>query len=74
LEGSLHSLKIIITFLDMLCMPAVGFESLEDVLGESTSGVTIYATVRMIGFEQSVKNLTNGNVVVIIDHDKVTKL
>lgn len=40
-DGSLDALKVVVTVLDPLGVPAVGLEALHDVLGESTLGVTI---------------------------------
>lgn len=42
LNSSLDASQVIVTVLDPLSVPAVGFESLGNILGESDLGVTIY--------------------------------
>jgi hypothetical protein len=41
LDGSLDALKVSVTVLDVLAVPAVGLESLGDVLSEGALGVAI---------------------------------
>jgi len=41
LDGSLNGLKIVIAVCDGLDVPAIGLETLRDVLGEGDLGVTI---------------------------------
>jgi hypothetical protein len=40
-NGSLDTREVVVTILDPLSVPAVGFETLEDILGEGTLGVTV---------------------------------
>lgn len=41
-DGSLNGLKVAITVLDILGVPAVGLEPLHDILSEGALGVTVY--------------------------------
>ena len=43
-DGLLDGLEVGVTVLDVLYVPAVGLESLADILSESALGVTIYMT------------------------------
>jgi hypothetical protein len=50
-DGFLNALEIRVTVLDVLNVPSVGLEALEDVLSEGALGVTVYICV-------SLRNLT----------------
>lgn len=41
-DGGLDTLKVVVTVLDPLGVPAVGLETLQDILSESALGVTVY--------------------------------
>lgn len=41
-DGGLDALEVVITILDPHSVPAVGLETLHDIFGESTLGVTVY--------------------------------
>lgn len=74
LDSSLDASQVSVTFLDPLNVPAIGFESLRNILSESNLSVAIY--------EQSVKQfsssrrrkLTNGDMVIIINTDQIAQL
>lgn len=76
-DGSLDTREVVVTILDPLGVPAVGLETLSNVLSESTLGVTICGD-QLSAFVYLVwgtrANLTNGDVVVIVDGNQVAKL
>ena len=47
-DGGLDTLEVVVTVLDPLGVPAVGLETLHDVLGEGTLGVTVNGDVVVI--------------------------
>ena len=63
-----------ITILDPLGVPAVGLESLQDVLGEGALGVTICMSVLARPNSLEGQRHTDGDVVVIVDGNQVAKL
>lgn len=73
-DGSLDGLKVVVTVLDVDGVPAVGFITLHDVLGESTLGVTVYSISIFFFFPKGMRVHTNGDTVVIVDGNEVTKL
>jgi hypothetical protein len=54
-------------------VPAVGLESLHNILSEGALGVTVYITSDF-NLPESLAKLTNGNVVVIVDGNEVSEL
>jgi hypothetical protein len=46
-DGFLNALEIRVTVLDVLNVPSVGLEALEDVLSEGALGVTVYICVSL---------------------------
>ena len=48
LDGSLHTLEIGVTLLDVLNVPAVSLETLHNILGEGTLGVTVDRNVVVV--------------------------
>lgn len=59
-----------IAILDPLRMPAVSLEALQDILRECALGVAI-CRLLVIDGQGSATMLTNGDVVIIIDHDQI---
>jgi hypothetical protein len=55
-NGSLDTREVIVTILDPLSVPAVGFETLEDILGEGTLGVTV-CIMKLSDFYSLMDNL-----------------
>lgn len=73
-NGLLNALEIGVTVLDVQSVPAVGFESLQNILGEGALGVTICSVVLAPRFFRKVEILTNGDVVVVVDTNEVAEL
>ena len=77
LDGGLNALKVVVSVLDPLCVPTVSLESLQNILSEGTLGVAVY-TFLLVQVSYRIASdffqLTNRNVVVVVDHDQVTEL
>lgn len=74
-DGLLDALKIVVTISDVLGVPAVGLESLKNVLSEGALGVTVYSLISLlIRFLSANAALTDGDVVVIVDGNEVAEL
>jgi hypothetical protein len=72
-DGLLNALEIGVTVLDVLNVPSVGLEALEDVLSEGALGVAVcLALAWRFVFGEALR--TNGNVVVIVDGNEVAEL
>jgi hypothetical protein len=72
-DGLLNALEIGVTVLDVLNVPSVGLEALEDVLSEGALGVSVcLALAWRFVFGEALR--TNGNVVVIVDGNEVAEL
>lgn len=70
LDGSLNARQVVITIFDVLSVPPIRTEPRQDVFGESTLGVAICTgSVHILLIDHVM--LTNGNVVVIVNHDKI---
>lgn len=76
LDGLLDALKVVVTVLDPHDVPAVGLETLADVLSEGACGVTVCDVLLDLS-NISVRarvSLTNGDVVVVVEGDQVAEL
>jgi hypothetical protein len=73
-DSLLNALEVRVTVRDVLSVPSVGLESLEDVLGEGALGVTVCISVSMSILSSNFSSLTNGDVVVIVDGNEVSEL
>jgi hypothetical protein len=72
-DGLLNALEVGVTILDVLSVPSVGLESLEDILSEGALGVTVYGK-SVSGLPSDSTALTNGDVVVVVDGNEVAEL
>jgi hypothetical protein len=72
-NSSLNALKVTVTILDPLGVPAVGLETLHDVLGEGALGVTVCRELVRDQIRLGAR-LTNGDVVIVVDGNQVAEL
>lgn len=75
-NGCFNAFQIMVAILYPLCVKSISFEPFQDILGEGTLGVTICSP--FISFARLSDGLlfkhTNGDVVIIVDHNQVAQL
>lgn len=69
-DGLLDTFKVMISILHPLSMPSISLETLQDILGKGTLGITI-CQLSIIYRLISTIMLTDGYMIIVIDHDEI---
>jgi hypothetical protein len=73
-HSGINSVKVGVTIFDMLSVPAIGFEPLYDIFAEGAIGISIFLTSALCMCVVTLRERTNGYVIIIVYHDELPEL